>query len=138
MTRRWVFAVVIWLLGLALGTGLGTAIGQQAPPTETKGLKATVIAALDLGPEIDGMQGRQLRMRMLTLEPGGVIAMHNHKDRPTAVYLLQGTVRLYEGGSIKEYYEGNSWAEGKAAEHWAENRGTKPSVAIVVDIFKQP
>ena len=135
MSKRF-FKLAIWLLGFALVAGLGIAVAQQAPPTETKGLKAHVTASLDLGPEIEGMQGRQLRMRYLTLEPGGVVAMHSHKDRPTVVYLLQGTVRIHEGGSIKEYYEGNSWAEGKAAEHWAENRGTKQAVAIVVDIFK--
>ncbi len=57
MTRRWVFPVVIGLLGLALGLGIGTAIGQQAPPTETKGLKTPITISMDLGPEIDGMQG---------------------------------------------------------------------------------
>jgi len=61
------------LAGLALVVGLGTAGGQQTPPTENKGMKAPVVASLDLGQEIDGMQGRQLRMRVITLEPGGVV-----------------------------------------------------------------
>ena len=133
------FRLTVWLLGSALVVGLGTAASQQAPPTENKGMKAPVIASLDLGPEIDGMQGRQLRMRLFTLDPGGVIAVHTHKDRPAAVYLLQGTLtELREGDYVKEHREGDSWAEGKATTHWAENRGTKPAVAIVVDIFRQP
>jgi len=41
MTRRWVFSVAVWLLGLTLGTGLGIAISQQAAPTETKGVTIT-------------------------------------------------------------------------------------------------
>jgi quercetin dioxygenase-like cupin family protein len=131
--------LTVWLLGSALVVGLGTAVSQQAPPTENKGMKTPVVASLDLGPEIDGMQGRQLRMRLMTLEPGGVIAVHPHKDRPAVVHLLQGTwTELREGGYVKEYREGDSWAEGKATTHWAENRGTKPAVAIVVDIFRQP
>src|SRR5207244_7950769 len=69
MTRRWVFPAVIGLLGLALGLGLGTAIGQQAPPTETKGQKIPMTVSMDLGPEIEGMQGWQLRLRVLELEP---------------------------------------------------------------------
>ena len=137
MSKRF-FKLAVWLVGFTLVAGLGIAVGQQAPPTETKGMKAPVIASLDLGPEIEGMQGRQLRMRLLTLEPGGVVAVHSHKDRPTVVYLLLGTATLHEGGQVKEYREGDSWAEGKDVTHWAENRGTKPVVAIVVDILKQP
>lgn len=110
---------------------------EEAPPKENKGLKAPVLASLDLGPEIDGMQGRQLRMRLLTIEPGGVIAIHPHKDRPSVVHLLHGTwTEKREGGYVKEYHEGDSWAEGKTTTHWAENHGTVPAVAIVVDVFK--
>ena len=139
MSVRRFFEPTVWLLGTALAAGSGTAVGQQAPPAENKGMKAPVVASLDLGPEIDGMQGRQLRMRMITIEPGGVIAIHPHKDRPSVVYLLQGTwTELREGGYVKEYREGDSWAEGKTTTHWAENRGTKPAVAIVADIFRQP
>lgn len=132
------FRPALWLLGSALLLGPGTAFSQPAPPTENKGMKAPVVASLDLGPEIDGMQGRQLRMRVITIEPGGVIAMHPHKDRPTVVYLLKGTwTELREGGYVKEYREGESWAEGKTTTHWAENRGSEPAVAIVVDVFRQ-
>ena len=133
------FKLAVWPVGFVLVVGLVTAVSQQAPPTENKGLTAPVVASLDLGPEIDGMQGRQLRMRLLTLEPGGVIAVHPHKDRPTVVRVLQGTLtELREGGYVKEYREGDSWAEGKTTTHWSENRGTKPVVFIVVDILKQP
>ncbi len=131
------FTLAVWLLiAFVLVAGLGTAVSQQAGPTESKGVNAPVIASLDLGPEIDGMQGRQLRMRMFTLAPGGVVAVHSHKDRPAAVYLLVGRLHINEGGHVKEYREGDSWAEGKDVTHWAENRGTIPAVAVVVDIIK--
>jgi quercetin dioxygenase-like cupin family protein len=128
-----------------LGTALlaGSALGQErpaspAPPTENKGMKAPVLASLDLGPEIEGMQGRQLRMRLITLEPGGVLAVHTHKDRPSVVRVLQGTwTEIREGGEVREHKEGDSWAEGKATTHWAENRGTVPAVIVVADVFKQ-
>ena len=35
---------------------------EEAAP-ETKGVTVKLLAAVDLGPEIDGMAGRQLRMR---------------------------------------------------------------------------
>ena len=37
---------------------------QTAP--ETKGVTVTLLSALDLGPEIEGMAGRQFRIRMVT------------------------------------------------------------------------
>jgi len=36
----------------------------------TKGVATELLATVDLGPEIQGMEGRQLRMRMVTIEPG--------------------------------------------------------------------
>ena len=63
---------------------------EQAAP-ETKGVTVELLAALDLGPEIEDMTGRQLRMRMVTIEPGGVFGpVHDHIDRPGIVYILQG------------------------------------------------
>jgi hypothetical protein len=45
-------------------------------------------ATLDLGPEIAGMAGRQLRMRIVTIEPGRVFGpIHDHRDRPSMVYI---------------------------------------------------
>jgi quercetin dioxygenase-like cupin family protein len=132
---------VVFLLGSALLVGTAAAQERPAspvPPTENKRMKAPVLTSLDLGPEIDGMQGRQLRMRLMTIEPGGVIGIHPHKDRPTVVYLLHGNwTEIREGGEVREHKEGDSWAEGKATTHWAENRGTVPAVAVVVDVFKQ-
>ena len=38
---------------------------EQMTP-ETKGITVKLLATVDLGPEIEGMAGRQLRMRMVT------------------------------------------------------------------------
>jgi len=109
---------------------------QTAP--ETKGVKMKQLAAIDLGPEIEGMTGRQLRMRMVTLEPGGVIGpIHNHKDRPGVVYILQGTITDHRNGVAEEYGPGVGWPEDKNTTHWLENSGTITAVEISVDIFNQ-
>ena len=42
------------LVGWWLIVGLWPASGQQAPPTENKGVKSDVLATIDLGPEIEG------------------------------------------------------------------------------------
>ncbi len=62
-----------------------------------KGVTVESLSTVDLGPETEGMAGRQLRMRRVTFEPGGVFGpLHDHKDRPGIVYILQGTIK--EGG----------------------------------------
>ncbi len=62
---------------------------EQVAP-ETKGVAVKILATVDLGPEIEGMAGRQLRMRLVTMEPGGVFGpIHDHKDRPGLVHTLQ-------------------------------------------------
>jgi quercetin dioxygenase-like cupin family protein len=127
---------VAWFLGFALATRVGTA--QQTAPTENKGVTITPITALDLGPEIPGMQGRQLRLRMLTFEPGGVVAVHNHKDQPGAAYVLKGTVTEHRGDVAKEYSAGENWTEDRNVTHWDEYKGTSPAVLIAVGISKLP
>ena len=74
-------------------------MSNQQAPTETKGVTVSLLSALDLGPEIEGMAGCQLRMRMFTIEPGGVIGpIHDHKGRPGMVYILQGTITDHRDG----------------------------------------
>ena len=110
---------------------------EQAAP-ETKGVTVKQLTAIDLGPEIEGMAGRQLRMRIVTLEPGGVIGpIHNHKDRPGVVYILQGTITDHRNGVAKEYGPGVGWPEDRHTNHWIENRGTIPALEISVDIVRQ-
>jgi quercetin dioxygenase-like cupin family protein len=137
MKRAGFGKVLVWFLGLAAAFGLGTAVGQQTPPKENKGFTTGSTAVIDLGPEIDGMQGRQLRMRVLTLEPGGVVGLHSHRDRPAVVHLLQGTLTEHkENGPTREIQKGTSWAEGKATTHWAENKGSTPAIFVAADVFK--
>ena len=110
---------------------------EQAAP-ETKGVTVKLLAALDLGAEIDGMAGRQLRMRMVTIEPGGVFGpIHDHKDRPGMVYILQGTITDHRNGVSTDYGPGVGWPEDRHTTHWLENRGTTPAVEISVDIVRQ-
>ena len=141
MSARRFFNLAVWLLGFVLVAGLGTAVSQQAAPTETKGVTITSLDAIDLGPEIAGAQGRQFRMRLVTFAPGGVFGLHSHKDpatRPGFFYVLSGTLISYMSGVAKEYRPGDFWSENKeTTHHWVENKGTSPAVGIAVDIFKQ-
>ena len=105
---------------------------------ETKGVTVQLLATVDLGPEIDGMAGRELRMRMVTIEPGGVFGpMHDHKDRPGTVYILQGTITDHRNGVATDYGPGVGWPEDRNTVHWLENRGSTTAVEISVDIVRR-
>src|SRR5512138_149361 len=105
---------------------------------ETRGITVTSLATVDLGPEIDGMAGRQLRMRIVTMEPGSVFGpVHDHKGRPGIVYILQGTITDHRNGVAADYGPGVGWPEDRNTLHWLENRGTIPAVEISVDIVGQ-
>ena len=128
------------LAGLALGFALlaiaGTAYAQQPPGPATEGVTIVPLVAVDLGPEIEGMAGRQLRARKITLAPGGFFALHSHKDRPGTVYVLEGKITETRNGVVKEYGPGDSWFENKETNHRVENKGTTPATFVAVDIFK--
>src|SRR5438128_377405 len=118
------------VVALALVVSLQSGMAQQAGPTENKGLTVKLLAAVDLGPQFEAMAGRQLRMRMVTLEPGGVLAVHDHKDRPNTDYVLQGAIVDHRGSEAKEYRAGTAFYEDKDTVHWVENKGTTPAVII--------
>ena len=113
-------------------------MGNEHSAPEIKGIAVKLLAVLDLGPEIDGMAGRQLRMRMVTMEPGAVFGpIHHHVDRPGMVYILQGTITDHRNGVATEYGPGAGWPEDRNTTHWLENRGTTPAVEISVDIVRR-
>ena len=137
MNRKHAFGAAAGLAGVALAFGLGIAVGQQTPPTVNQGVKISPPTVLDLTEEIDSVKGRQLRLRIVTIEPGGVVAVHSHNGRPAVAYILQVTLTEHrEGSGTIDHYEGQSITEGKDTTHWAENRGTTDVVVLAVDVFK--
>jgi quercetin dioxygenase-like cupin family protein len=122
---------------LALGWAPQPANSQQAAPEANQGFSATAKQAVDLGPEIEAMEGRQLRMRLITIEPGGHNAIHNHKDRPVVVYFLQGTDTVTFGdGTMNVFRPGDTSSANKDTTHWHRNDGEEPVVFVAVDVFQ--
>jgi quercetin dioxygenase-like cupin family protein len=110
---------------------------DQATP-ETTGVEVQLLSTVELGPEIEGMEGRQLRMRMVTMQPGAVFGPeHDHRGRPGTVYVLQGTITDHRGGVATDYGPGVGWPEDRNTLHWLENRGTVPAVEISVDVVSE-
>jgi quercetin dioxygenase-like cupin family protein len=112
-------------------------MSDEQPEVTSTGVVVELLGSLDLGAEIEGMAGRELRMRRVSIAPGGVFGPeHDHRDRPGIVYVLQGVVTDHRDGSATEYGPGLGWPEDHATVHWLENRGTMPVVEISVDVVR--
>ena len=102
---------------------------------QTTGVAVQLLGTVDLAGEIEGMDGRQLRMRMVTIEPGGVFGpIHDHAGRPGLVYVLQGTITDHRDSGDTDYGPGLGWPEDRHTNHWLENRGSVAAVEISIDI----
>ena len=124
------FIIFAFLVGYAAGQ-------RQSPPTQTVGQTEELLRSIDLTNELDSAAGRPLRMRKITLQPGGVLGLHNHVDRPAVTYLLQGQMTYHQEGRPDLIANpGDGFAEGRATTHWGENTGKGAAVWIAVDIPK--
>ena len=122
----------LWLGGMMI------AASAQEPPTQSKGQKAVELCSLDLSAEIDSGVGRRLRVRLITLEPGGVVAVHGHQDRPTIMHVVEGSLLSHVADQPDRILRaGDCATEGKAVtHHWMENAGTDAVKYFSVDVTK--
>jgi quercetin dioxygenase-like cupin family protein len=123
-------------LVVSLASTIQIANSEDTAPKGNKGFTASKTTVVDLGSEIEGMAGRQLRMRMLTIEPGGYIGIHSHKDRPAVVYFMQGTDEVGQAdGSNKIMHPGDTSTATNNTTHYHRNVGNDNVVLIAVDVF---
>src|SRR4051812_44843160 len=79
----------------------GYVIGQRdrsGPPPANVGQSEEVLRSLDLTNELESGKGRPLRMRKMTMAPGGAMAVHTHAGRPAVAYMLQGEMTYHQDG----------------------------------------
>lgn len=95
-------------------------------------------ARIDLGPEIEGMKGRVLRMSTTTVAPGSVMPAHPHKDRPEIIFVREGSLTEIRNGTANEHGPGSVLIMTHDTVHGLENRSSAPVVYIAAPIAKQP
>jgi len=83
-----------------------------------------------------GIGDLRLRMRRLTIPPGGVIPSHSHADRPSLVYFIKGeTIEHNDKCGVPIVHRaGESDMEWGDYSHWWENKTDSDVVLIGVDI----
>ena len=136
-SHKFVFVLLVSMI--VVGLGGNTARAEDAPKGN-KGFTASKTTVVDLGPEIDGMAGRQLRMRMLTIEPGGIVPWHSHDDRPALIFVQQGEIVEYASNCVDPIVHkvGDIRPEIFGTSHWWKNLGKETVILYVGDVRKDP
>ncbi|RRA19518.1 cupin domain-containing protein [Burkholderia cepacia] len=119
---------------LALGCSISHA---QALPSQRVGVDGKTLGAIALSAEFLAAGGsRELRMREVTIQPGGVLPMHSHRDRPSVSYVLSGTVTEYLDGSStpRSVVAGQAYTTSGPRSHALVNTGPVPAVFLEIDL----
>jgi quercetin dioxygenase-like cupin family protein len=105
--------------------------------TPAKGVSDNVLAAINLAEEPAKFQDRQLRLRKLVIEPGGVVPWHSHGDRPAIIYIIEGEILEYASTCAVPivHKAGDVARETHTTSHWWKNTGTKTVVLLSADIL---
>jgi quercetin dioxygenase-like cupin family protein len=108
---------------------------RTAGQTMPKGVTDNVLSSIALGDQI-GVNGRQLRLRKLVVQPGGVVPWHSHTDRPALIITISGSITEYRSTCAVpiEHPTGDVAREVKGVSHWWRNNTSKPAVLLSADV----
>lgn len=108
-----------------------------AGPEENRGIESVQTLGEQLLAGEAWVRGeRKMRVREITIQPGGVVAVHQHQGRPGMAYILEGSIREHRSdaeGPI-ERHQGAVSFEKTGVTHWWENTGDDRVRALVVDL----
>jgi quercetin dioxygenase-like cupin family protein len=108
-------------------------------PDKPVGVTDTVIGSIDLSPKGGDFINQLLRLRQLTIAPGGIVPWHEHSVRPANIYVLSGTIEEYRASCTVPivHKAGDVAVEfGKGFAHWWKNTSTEPVVLLSADVFQ--
>lgn len=117
------------------------AIGVRATgPRENSGVQSVqTLGEQSISGEAWVRDQRKMRVREITIAPGGVVAVHEHQGRPGMAYILEGSI-LEHRNDAPEPIERNTGAvsfEKSGVIHWWENTGEDSVRALVVDLVPE-
>ena len=137
LTKTTVAAGIIALAAIATPAMADSHVNPLAnAPTMPQGVTDTVIGAVDLGKEIN-VAGRQLRTRRLVVQPGGIVPVHSHTDRPALIVVVSGSITEHRSDRAQpvEHKAGDISREADGISHYWINHGTEPAVLLSSDVF---
>jgi quercetin dioxygenase-like cupin family protein len=103
--------------------------------TPAMGVTDNVLAAIDLAQEPAKIENRMLRLRRLTIAPGGIVPWHSHGDRPAIIYVVTGEVTEYASNCAVPivHKSGEVARETHVTSHWWKNTGKQTAVLLSAD-----
>jgi quercetin dioxygenase-like cupin family protein len=106
-------------------------------PSPAKGVTDSVLAAINLADEPAKIENRMLRLRKLTISPGGVVPWHSHGDRPAIIYIVSGEVTEYASNCAVPivHKTGDVARETHVTAHWWKNTGKATVVLLSADLL---
>jgi quercetin dioxygenase-like cupin family protein len=113
---------------------------REAVDLKPVGVTDTVIASIDVSKAPFNIDGRNFRMRKLTIEPGGIVPWHSHDDRPALIYVQQGEIVEYASNCAEPiiHKAGEIRPEVSGTSHWWKNLGKETVILYVGDVRKDP
>ena len=103
--------------------------------TMPKDVTDDILGSIDLGKEI-GVQGRDLRLRRLVVQPGGVVPFHSHEGRPALIITVSGEITEHRTSCAVPivHRAGELSREADGIGHYWVNHGKVPAVLLSADV----
>ena len=105
-------------------------------PTMPVGVSESELASIDLSTENVKLKERRLRLRHMIVQPGGMVPLHSHADRPALIMVNSGEIFensskclvpiLHKQGEISKEFLGT--------KHWWKNSTGKVVELTISDI----
>ncbi|MRD47953.1 cupin domain-containing protein [Caenimonas koreensis] len=105
-------------------------------PTAPVGVVDTELASIDLARENVKLEQRRLRLRHMTIAPGGIVPMHSHEDRPALIMVNSGEIYEYNSKCAVPilHKAGETAREFMGTKHWWKNTGSVQVDLTIGDI----
>ncbi len=109
-------------------------------PGPMEPMKVTDTVVGDVKLDAYQIPGRELRLRKLVIQKGGVVPWHEHNTRPANIYIQSGTVTEYRSNCAVPivHKAGDVVPEMGDIAHWWKNTGKTIAVLFSADILPPP
>jgi quercetin dioxygenase-like cupin family protein len=111
-------------------------LGANALPNAPVGVTEQELSSIDLSKENVHLDLRRLRFRAMQIQPGGIVPLHSHGDRPALIMVNTGTI--YENSSKClvpiQHKAGDISREFLGTQHWWKNEGATVVTLTIADI----
>lgn len=116
-------------------TGSVAANPLAGAPTMPAGVTDDVVGSVDLQSEL-GVDGRDLRLRRLVVQPGGIVPLHSHAERPALITVISGAITEYRSTCADgiDHGAGDVSTESDGISHWWRNNGSEPAILLSADV----